>query len=156
MRLKPHLEEYIEMYGRRGRDDDLTDAIEYGRREGEANSSVSIARRMLFSDYSESEVSEITGIPIEELPKVIGRRNQKTFRKRTGYRITPFLGKYIKSYSKDYNRFSNKINLDEGRVQGERHMAIEIAKKMKRENYPAKDIAKMTGLSKDQVKRLKI
>ena len=48
-----------------------------------------------------------------------------------------------------------KEGLEEGLIKGERNKAMEIATKMKAKGFSVDDIVLMTGLSADEVKKIK-
>ena len=63
----------------------------------------------------------------------------------------------LKAYRDLRNTLDNakKEGLEEGLIKGERNKAMEIATKMKAKGFSVDDIVQMTGLSVDEVKKIK-
>lgn len=63
----------------------------------------------------------------------------------------------LKVYRDMRNTLDNtkKEGLEEGLIKGERNKAMEIATKMKAKGFSVDDIVQMTGLSADEVKKIK-
>ena len=63
----------------------------------------------------------------------------------------------LKAYRDMRNTLDNakKEGFEEGLIKGERNKAMEIATKMKAKGFSVDDIVQMTGLSADEVKKIK-
>ena len=63
----------------------------------------------------------------------------------------------LKAFRDMRNTLDNakKEGLEEGLIKGERNKAMEIATKMKAKGFSVDDIVQMTGLSADEVKKIK-
>ena len=63
----------------------------------------------------------------------------------------------LKAFRDMRNTLDNakKEGLEEGFIKGERNKAMEIATKMKAKGFSVDDIVQMTGLSADEVKKIK-
>ena len=74
------------------------------------------------------------------------------------YLLCTFFAQFITiAFAKLMKRLDNakKEGLEEGLIKGERNKAMEIATKMKAKGFSVDDIVQMTGLSADEVKKIK-